>query len=81
MSDVEPKYKTDEFVFVRARVVKHASQIPTLQGLQGIQNEWVLAMVNGAGKELMDTPILWIDERAIVSASEAREIISRKRKP
>jgi len=67
------RFKADELVFVRARVVRHGSTYePGRQ--HGLHELWLLQPVDAKGRDVNGSPI-WAQPETVVSAREAREIV------
>jgi hypothetical protein len=68
------RFKADELVFVRARVVRHGSTYePGKQ--HGLHALWLLQPVDASGRDVNGASPVWATPETVVSAREAREII------
>ena len=66
-------YATNEFVFVRARVMRHASTIQSMKGA----GEWAVVPIDSRGNDVPNGGVLFVGAQSLVSIAEAKKIVRK----
>jgi hypothetical protein len=72
--DERDRFSDGEFVFVRARVVRHGSTYALVKGTS-MESDWLLAPIDARGNEVASHGCIWADPTSVVSVAEARSIV------
>lgn len=67
----ESQYAANEFVFVRARVMRYA---PTVASMKG-SGEWMVVPIDSSGADVLNGGVLFVGAPSLVSIAEAKKIV------
>lgn len=67
----QSQYAANEFVFVRARVMRYA---PTVASMKGA-GEWMIVPIDSSGNDVPNGGVLFVGAPSLVSIAEAKKIV------